>query len=104
MEIKDRDRLASLLRRAASLAIPEAQFWVEFNDLTQRVNEPIMKISGEAATAYWEMFHRKKILHVISVSPTRAELRQGRDELNLIAAVLETGWQLPSLDEKYLGR
>jgi hypothetical protein len=99
METRDRDALAGLLRKAASQTIPESQFWVEFNALAELVKEPIMKVALDAASNFWHNFHRKKVLFVIPVRPNRSELRQGRDELNLIAAVLETGWRLPLLAE-----
>ena len=59
-----------------------------------------MEIALASATRYWQTFHRKKILFFIPARPNTAELRQATDELKLIAAVLETGWQLPELAEK----
>jgi hypothetical protein len=59
-----------------------------------------MKLALSSATSYWQNFHRKSIFFLIPAKPNHAELRQATDELNLIAAVLETGWQLPELAEK----
>ncbi len=100
METKDRDTLARLFRRAASQTMGEAAFWTEFNTLADHVKEPIMSVALASATRYWQTFHRRKILLFIPAKPDAAELRQATDELKLIAAVLETGWQLPELVEK----
>src|SRR5271156_2031044 len=100
METKDRDTLARLLRRAASQTIREAAFWAEFKALDEHTKEPIMSIALASATRYWQTFHHKRILFFIPAWPNAAELRQATDELKLIAAVLETGWQLPELAEK----
>lgn len=100
METKDRDTLARLLRRAASQMIGEASFWAEFKAIADHVKEPIMSVALASATRYWQTFHRKKILLFIPARHNAAELRQATDELKLIAAVLETGWQLPELAEK----
>ena len=99
METKDRVTLAELLRKAASQSIAEGQFWSEMQRMTERVDEPIVKLAAGSATGYWQLFQPKKKFLLLSMKPDPAEVRQARDELNLIAAVLETGWQLPELPD-----
>ncbi len=99
MENKDRLTLAALLRNAASQTISEALFWAEMQELTDRVDEPIVKLAVSSATGFWQLFHTKKRFLLRPSRPDAEALRQVTDELNLIAAVLETGWQLPVLPE-----
>jgi hypothetical protein len=99
METVDRVKVAALLRNAASRTISEERFWVETKAVTDRVGAPILNVAIASATAYWQLFHAPKKFWMKVTKPDAAELRQARDELNLIAAVLETGWQLPELPD-----
>jgi len=100
METRDRVTLAALLRSAAEQTISEARFWLEAQELAERVDEPIVKLAVSSAKGYWQLFQTKKKTFLLKASkPDAAEVRQARDELNLIAAVLETGWQLPVLTD-----
>ena len=88
-----------MLRAAASQTTTEEQFWDDAESILTRVDEPIVKLAMNSATSYWQLFHCKKKFFLVATRPDPAEVRQARDELKLIAAVLETGWQLPELPE-----
>ena len=99
MKAEDRNKLVSILRRAARQAISEDEFWAEFNALSARADEPAVDLALESATHYWGNFHSRNIL-LIPVKPNRWELEQGRDELQLIADGLEADWPLPELERR----
>lgn len=99
MELEDRNRLAALLRRAAAQTISETQFWAEVRALSERVGDPVMELALETATHYWGNFHARSIL-LIPKKPNRGQLQQGKNEMDLIAQALESGWDFPILEEK----
>ncbi len=99
MELDDRNKLADLLRRAAAQTIPETEFWVEVKPLFERVEGPVLNVAWESAIHYWGNFHARNIFW-IPKKPDRWQLENGRNELNLIAEALESGWELPVLREK----
>jgi len=98
--LSDRKQLAALLRRAAAQTIPEADFWTEFNALSERIEEPVVEVALESATHYWGTFHERSIFFLIPPKPKRGQLEQGKNELKLIADNLDAGWDLPVLEEK----
>jgi hypothetical protein len=71
--VKDRNKLATLLRRAAAQAIPESEFWAEFNVLSERIKEPVVEVASESATHYWGNFHKRSIF-LFRLKPNRGQL------------------------------
>jgi len=96
MELETKKRFADLLRSAASQTISESDFWHEFNRLESPVDDPNARVAYETATHFWGNFHEKNLLLMRS-KPDRYQVRQGKEELNLIAEGLEGDWPVSEL-------
>jgi hypothetical protein len=99
MELDVQNRFAALLRAAAAQAIPEKDFWVEFESLVDPVREPVAGLAFESATHYWGNFHDRN-LFFIRVKPDQYQVQQGQDELKLIAEALDRNWPVSELKRK----
>jgi len=99
MEQDTRNRLAALLRAAATQTVPEKDFWKQFEKLVNPVGEPVAGLAYESAVHYWGNFHEKN-LFLIRVKPDRHQLLQGQNELNLIADGLDDDWPVSELEHK----
>ncbi|MBZ5569557.1 MAG: hypothetical protein LAN64_17155 [Acidobacteriia bacterium] len=99
MEIETKKRLAVVLRAAASQTISEPDFWERFNGIESPSDDPFSKIAYQTAVHFWGTFHEKNLL-LMPTKPDRYQVRQGRDQLNLIAEALEENWLYSELMRK----
>ncbi len=99
MEQHLKQKLATLLRAAATQTVPEREFWAQFKTLVDPAGEPVAGLAYESATHYWGNFHERNVF-LIRVKPDRYQLVQGQNELNLIADALDNNWPLSELQLK----
>ena len=99
MEPETKKRCANLLRAAASQTISESDFWDEFNKLESPAHDPLANIAYEAAIHFWGNFHARNLL-LMRVKPDRHQVRQGQDQLNLIAEGLEGDWPVSDVKRR----
>lgn len=98
MGINKKMQLAELLRSAARLTIAETDFWTQFKALTG-VHDPIDALAYETSIHYWGNFHARNIL-LIKTKPDKSQLRQGQNELNLLADAYEGDWPTDEVKRK----
>ncbi len=99
MELDTQNKLASLLRAAATQTVPEKDSWAQFKRLVDPVREPVAGLAYESAVHYWGNFHQRN-LFLIRVKPDRHQLLQGQNGLNLIADGIDGNWPIEELKRK----
>ena len=99
MELEIKKRCADLLCAATAETISEPEFWRTFKNLKLPTEDPLARIAYEAAIHFWGNFHERNLL-LIRTKPDQYQVQQGKDQLNVIAEGLESGWSISELERR----
>jgi hypothetical protein len=99
MDLDIEKQFADLLRAAASQTVSEQDFWDKFKRLKLPAKDPFSKAAHNTAIHFWGNFHERNLL-LMRRKPSRHQLQQGKDELNLIAEGLERDWPASELKRR----
>src|SRR5258705_3118833 len=99
MKPETKKDFADLLRAAASQTLSESEFWEKLKSLETPADDPIARIAYETAAHFWGNLHERNLLLMRS-KPDRHQVRQGKEQLNIIAEGLERDWPIAELKRK----